>query len=82
MTVLRPSFKQAKESLVLSQVLAQYNPKLPIKMAADASAYGVGAVISHVYPDGIEKTIAFALRTLSKSEKNYEQIEKDSRHWP
>ena len=72
------AFKRAKESLVSSQVLAHYNPKLLIKMAADASAYGVGAVISHVYPDGSEKPVAFASRTLSKSEKNYAQIEKEA----
>ena len=72
------AFKRAKESLVSSQVLAHYNPKLPIKMAADASAYGVGAVISHVYPDGSEKPVTFASRTLSKSEKNYAQIEKEA----
>ena len=41
-------------------------------MAADGSAYGVGAVISHVAPDGI----AYASRTLSPSERNYAQLEK------
>ena len=69
------AFSQAKKNLVSSQVLAHYNPELPIRMAADASAYGVGAVISHVYPDGSEKPIAF---TLSKSQKNYGQIEKEA----
>ena len=72
------AFRKAKQSLVSSQVLAHYNPELPIKMAADASAYGVGAVISHTYPDGSEKPIAFASRTLSKSQKNYAQIEKEA----
>ena len=72
------AFREAKKSLVSSQVLAHYNPVLPIKMAADASAYGVGAVISHVYPDGSEKPIAFASRTLSKSQKNYAQLEKEA----
>ena len=72
------AFSQAKKSLVSSQVLDHYNPELPIRMAADASAYGVGAVISHVYPDGSEKPIAFASHTLSKSQKNYAQIEKEA----
>ena len=70
------AFKQVKEALVSSQVLAHYDPKLLIKMAADASSYGIGAVVSHVYPDGSERPIAFTSRTLSKSERNYAQLEK------
>ena len=62
------AFKKAKESLVSSQVLAHYNPELLIKMAADISAYGVGAVISHVCPNGIEKPVAFVSHILSESE--------------
>ena len=58
-------------------VLAHYDPKLPIKMAGDASAYGIGAVLSHVFPDG-ERPVAFASHTLSSSEKNYSQIEKET----
>ena len=32
-----------------AQVLAHYDPELPIKLDCDASAYGVGAVLTHMY---------------------------------
>ena len=72
------SFNLAKETLVSSKVLTHYDPSLPIRMAADASAYGIGAVIAHVMPDGSERPIAFASRTLSGSERNYAQVEKEA----
>ena len=65
-----------KESLVSSQVLIHYDPSLPIRLAADASAYGIGAVLSHVLDDGTECPIAYVSKTLSPSEKNYAQIKK------
>ena len=52
------AFQSAKDSVTTSQVLTHYNTKLPIKMAADASAYGIGAVVSHVLPDGLKIPIA------------------------
>lgn len=72
------SFQRAKEALVSSKVLVHYNPLLPLKLAGDASAYGVGAVISHVMEDGSERPIAYASRTLSPSERNYAQVEKEA----
>ena len=54
-----------------------YDSTLPVKLAGDASAYGVGAVTSHIMPDGTECPIAFASKTLSSSEHNYSQIEKE-----
>ena len=72
------AFTAAKQALDSTKVLAHYDPSLPITMAGDASAYGIGSVISHVLPDCSEKPIAFASQTLSSSEKNYCQLEKEA----
>ena len=53
------AFNSAK-GLASSQVLTHYNPSLPFRMAGDASAYGIGAVMPHIMPDGTERPIAFA----------------------
>ena len=44
-------------------------------LACDTFPYGVGAVISHMIDDVEEYLIAFASRTLAKSERNYSQTE-------
>ena len=48
------AFELAKKKLVSVDLLAHYDATLPLKLAGDASAYGVGVVISHVMPDGAE----------------------------
>ena len=72
------AFQQLKQKLASTDVLVHYDTNLPLKLACDASAYGVGAVISHVFPNGDERPIAYASRTLTTSEKNYAQIEKEA----
>uniref|UniRef100_A0A914XL16 RNA-directed DNA polymerase n=1 Tax=Plectus sambesii TaxID=2011161 RepID=A0A914XL16_9BILA len=71
------NFDQLKSALAKATCLVHYDPKLPLLLATDASSYGVGAVLSHRYSDGIEKPIAFASKTLEPAEKNYSQIEKE-----
>ena len=45
-------------------MLAHYDPQFPLQLAWDASSYGVGAVLSRKYPDGSERPIAYASKTL------------------
>ena len=70
--------QRLKQYLSSAPELAHYNPNLPIQLAAIASAYGIGAVISHVFPDGLECSVAFASHTLTAIERNYAQIQKEA----
>ena len=73
----RTAFQKSKELLLSLQVFVHYDPKLEIVLACDASCYGIGAVLAHKMPDGSEKPIGFASRTLSSTERQYSQIEKE-----
>uniref|UniRef100_A0AAV2JVH3 ribonuclease H n=1 Tax=Knipowitschia caucasica TaxID=637954 RepID=A0AAV2JVH3_KNICA len=72
------AFQEVKRLVTSETVLTHYDPSLPVKLACDASPYGIGAVMSHVMRDGTERPIAFASRSLSSAEKNYSQIDKEA----
>jgi len=72
------TFQRSKELISNNALLVHYDPDKQLLLQTDASPYGLGAVISHVMPNGTEKPIAFASRTLSPSEKNYAQYEKEA----
>ena len=71
------AFETTKTQLSSSSVLVHYDPHMPVKLACDASQYGVGAVISHTMPDVSVRPIAYASPTLTKTEVKYAQKEKE-----
>ena len=68
-------FYKVEDQADYGYILVHYDLQKPIVLATNTSSWGVGAVLSHVYPNGEERLIAFASRSLSTAEKNYSQIE-------
>ena len=71
------AFKEAQKMLSKAPLLAHFDPTQKIVVHTDASPYGLGSVLSHVFADEVEKPVCFASRSLSKAERNYGHIEKE-----
>uniref|UniRef100_A0A8C1P207 Reverse transcriptase/retrotransposon-derived protein RNase H-like domain-containing protein n=1 Tax=Cyprinus carpio TaxID=7962 RepID=A0A8C1P207_CYPCA len=72
------SFEMLKRMLLESPVLSIYDPSLPTFITTDASDYGLGAVLTQLHPDGVERVVALSSRTLSTSERKYSTVEKEA----
>ena len=70
------AFVKVKEELTAPPSLAHYDPTAESKISADASAYGLGAVLLQCGKEGW-KPVSFASRSLSQAEFRYAQIEKE-----
>ena len=71
------SFKKSKEILLNSDALVHFDPKLPLVVVADSSAYGTGGGgLCHLI-DNVERPICFVSCTLTATECNYSQLEKE-----
>ncbi|XP_053698900.1 uncharacterized protein K02A2.6-like [Sabethes cyaneus] len=65
------SFDRFKEVLQSPLLLTHYNPRLDIVVSADASNVGIGARIAHCFPDGSEKAIYHASRSLTPATDHF-----------
>lgn len=72
------AFKETKRLNTSDELLTHYDPARPIRLACDASPYGIGCVLSHLMENGSERPIAFASRSLTSAERNYAQIDREA----
>lgn len=69
------AFSKIKKYLASDKVLAHLlNANAIIILTADVFPNGLGAILSHVGVDGLERPISFASRILTTAEKKYSQI--------
>ena len=66
------SFQRLKKLCSNTPVLAYPDYTKKFKLYTDVSESGLGAVLTQIKEDGKERPIAYASRTLSKSERNYD----------
>ena len=71
------AFTQVQKELSQPTVLALYDPKAPTKVSADASSFGLGAVLLQQFDDQW-KPVAYASRSMTETERRYAQIEKEA----
>ena len=64
--------------LVSSKVLVLYDHTREIKVSADASSYGLGAVLEQRSANGTWRPVAYTSRSMSDTEQLYAQIEHEA----
>ena len=75
----KPQFEaieHLKKLVTSTPVLQFFNPNNPIRLRADAGAYGLGAMVEQEF-NGEWKPIGYGSRSLTACEKQYAQIEKE-----
>ena len=71
------SFDLLRKALISAPVLAYPNFELPFVIQTDALLYAVGAVLSQLDSEGIERPVAYCSRSLNRHERNYTVTERE-----
>ena len=72
------AFDKVKELLQSDALLIHFDSIKPLLVYADASPYGIGAILAHKMPNNSKKPIAFTSCTPTTTEHNYFQLEKEA----
>lgn len=72
------SLEAVRRELASERVLAHFEPDAQLVLAVDAGPAGLGAVLAQRGDDGRERPLAYASRSLTASERNYSQIQKEA----
>ena len=71
------AFNSAKRLIASTTALRYYDPHFPVTLQVDSSNYAIGRVLlQEGHP------VCFTSHTLSNTERNYAQIEKECRSYP
>ena len=71
------AFGNIKTELVNASILVPFDTKCETILTVDASAIGLGVVLSQIQ-NNVERTVAFASRTLTTTEINYSVTEREA----
>ncbi|XP_075547626.1 uncharacterized protein LOC142582106 [Dermacentor variabilis] len=65
----KAAFEKIKELLTSDRCMAKYHPSYATTVSADASSFGLGAVLLQTQPSGERRPVAFASRSMTKTEQ-------------
>jgi len=67
--------------LLQDRVLMRYDPDLPLILATDSSSYGLGAVLSHRTPEGVERLLLMRPGLCLRQRRSIQKLRKKHCVW-
>ena len=71
------AFKKLKSDLTSTDLLAHYSPHRQTVVTADASSFGLGAVLLQKQDDDSFRPVSYVSKSLTPTQQRYAQIEKE-----